>query len=478
MLAGLAMTQHRRSLLMRREYTDLGSLTERCIMLNKTRDGFNGSLPPKLLTPDERRIDFGACKDLGDEQTWQGNPHDLIGFDEAVQFLRPQVDFVLGWNRSTIVGQRRRAILATNPPVDAAGQWIVNMFRPWLDLTYPNPAKPGELRWVARAPDGTLVEVADGTPVQFPGEKRPVLPRSYTFLPSALGDNMWLTLDDGYQSVLDNMPEPYRSAMRDGNFMAARGDAPRQLIPTKWVLAAQQRWTPQPPQDVPMCAMGVDVAAGGDDETVIAARYDSWYAPLVVTAGRSTPLGSDTAALVVKHRRGQPIIIIDMGGGYGGAPFEHLKSNGLTVVGFKGAAATRERSVDRLFNFANTRAAAWWKFREALDPSQPGGSQVALPPDPVLLADLTAPTFEITKHISIESKEDIVKRLGRSTDRGDAVVMAWYTGDKILNHRGGVFSGGYTTAGEMCSADRTPGGHRPRLITGRSSVRSLVHGRR
>ena len=119
LLAGLAMTQHRRSLLMRREYTDLGSLTERCIMLNKTRDGFNGSLPPKLLTPDERRIDFGACKDLGDEQTWQGNPHDLIGFDEAVQFLRPQVDFVLGWNRSTIVGQRRRAIRR----VPASKQW-------------------------------------------------------------------------------------------------------------------------------------------------------------------------------------------------------------------------------------------------------------------------------------------------------------------------------------------------------------------
>jgi hypothetical protein len=48
-----------------------------------------------------------------------------------------------------------------------------------------------------------------------------------------------------------------------------------------------------------------------------------------------------------------------------------------------------------------------------------------LPPDPLLLADLTAPTFEITSRgIKVETKEEVIKRLGRSPDRGDAVVMA------------------------------------------------------
>jgi hypothetical protein len=60
-----------------------------------------------------------------------------------------------------------------------------------------------------------------------------------------------------------------------------------------------------------------------------------------------------------------------------------------------------------------------------------------LPDDPVLMADLTAPTFEITKQgIKLETKEDLVKRLGRSPDKGDAVVMSWSAGPKFMTDGG------------------------------------------
>jgi hypothetical protein len=82
--------------------------------------------------------------------------------------------------------------------------------------------------------------------------------------------------------------------------------------------------------------------------------------------------------------------------------------------------------------FRNRRSAAIWRFREALDPAQPGGSEVALPDDPELVADLTAPLYDIVNNtIRIESKEHVVERLGRSTDKGDAVVMAWYQGARM-----------------------------------------------
>ena len=72
-----------------------------------------------------------------------------------------------------------------------------------------------------------------------------------------------------------------------------------------------------------------------------------------------------------------------------------------------------------------------WQFREALDPNQDGGSPNALPNDQALMADLTAPTFQVgSRGIKVETKEEIVKRLGRSPDRGDAVVMAWAGGDR------------------------------------------------
>jgi hypothetical protein len=298
-----------------------------------------------------------------------------------------------------------------------------------------------------------------------------LIPQSRTFIPAALKDNPFL-VNTGYQSQLDALPEPYRSAVRDGNFMAARKDDARQVIPTAWVLLAQERWTQHPPQGVPMCAMGVDASGGGDDPMVIAARYDGWYARLIAVPGKDIPVdraGAFCGGVVVQHRRNNPLIVVDMGGGYGGPMYEHLKANDLQVRAYRGAERTEARTRDRQLKFVNTRSMAIWRFREALDPSQPGGSPIALPDDPLLTADLTAPLFEIGPNgIKVESKDDVCARLGRSTDRGDAVVMAWVHGDKIQHQRGGwpatnLYVGG---PGEMGLERR-----RPQVVMSRESVR-------
>ena len=111
--------------------------------------------------------------------------------------------------------------------------------------------------------------------------------------------------------------------------------------------------------------------------------------------------------------------------------YEHLVGNQIETKAYKGAEASTRRSSDGKLRFTNKRSAAYWLFREALDPGQPGGSPISLPPDPQLLSDLTAPVFEVTPNgIRLESKEKICDRLGRSTDRGDAVVMAWHEGPR------------------------------------------------
>jgi hypothetical protein len=95
--------------------------------------------------------------------------------------------------------------------------------------------------------------------------------------------------------------------------------------------------------------------------------------------------------------------------------------------------------------FVNTRSAAYWQFREALDPDQPGGSPIRLPNEPRLLAGLTAPTFEVTPNgIKIEPKVKrdergrvtggVMAKLGFSPDEADAVVMAWFAGPKEITH--------------------------------------------
>ncbi len=421
---GLGLTAHRRTLLMRRKYANLGGLLTRVAEI-AGKDGLKASPPPKFTTADGRLIEFGAAQYLGDEHDWQGQPHDCLAFDEAAQYLEQQVRFLMGWVRSTTPGQRTRTILATNPPLSAEGDWIIGMFRPWLDLTYHRPAKAGELRWFI-TDAGKDYEVDGPAPVRHGGLE--LIPKSRTFIPAALADNPYL-VDTGYQAELDALPEPIRSAVRDGNFMASRVDDQWQVIPTEWVRAAIARWTPNPPLGIPQSTIAADVAQGGSDNTVVAYRHDGWFGPLAVEPGVNTPDGASVAGLIVAKRRGTPVVVIDMGGGYGGAALEHLRHNGMDVTAYKGAEGSLGRTVDRTLGFVNKRSEALWRFREALDPSQEGGSPIALPDDPILLSDLTSPRFEVgPRGIKVETKEDLVKRIGRSPDRGDAVVMCWSDG--------------------------------------------------
>ena len=441
---GLAFTAHQRSLILRRKYSNLGSLTERAIKINGSRNGYNGSPPPLLRTDDGRYIQFAGNQHSGDEQDWQGHPFDLKVFDEATQFLELMIRFHLGWIRSTDKAQRTRALLATNPPVTADGDWIVGMFRPWLDLTHPKPAKTGEMRWYITPPDKSDpkkivdIEVPESDlgldeqgrrPVQRDGEV--LYAKSRTFIPAALKDNPYL-VDTNYQAELDALPEPVRSAVRDGNFMAARADADWQVIPTQWIIEAQARWKPDGFKGKRMTAAGLDIGAGRD-ETVFAPRYDSWYAPLETATGDIARDPSHAAAMVVRSRKDNCPIVVDVGGGFGGPSMMLFKENGIECRAFNGAGVSTRKTRDGKLGFYNKRAEAWWKFREELDPGQVGGSVIALPPDPQVRADLAAPTWEMTtRGIKIEAKEDIKERIGRSPDRGDAVVMALSEGNAAV----------------------------------------------
>jgi len=380
---------------------------------------FNGSNPPSLRTEDGRFIQFsGATKDQ-----WQGVPFDLKCGDECSQMAEDVIKFHIGWVRSTIQGQRKRVVLGSNPPIDERGQYLVGMFRPWLDPMHPKPAQDGELRWYAKDQDGIDIEVDGPEPIQFPGEDRETIPMSRTFIRARLEDNPYLA-GSGYDKMLDGMDEPYRSAMRDGKFFGARRDKRDQVIPLAWVRAAMARWTPHPPVGLKMTAIGMDVSQGGADPVVLAPRYGAWFGKLIEARGKDCPDGPHQAAFVERHRRDGAPVVVDVGGGYGGDVTSVFKSNDTPHYRFNGAAEAPGKAKDGSGRgFDNLRARALWRFREALSPDQPGGSAIALPPDPELEAELAAPTLvEDKRLIQIEPKKDIRKRLGRSTNKLDAVV--------------------------------------------------------
>src|SRR6202011_499342 len=123
----------------------------------------------------------GGVQHEHDKANYQGRPHDFYGFDELSQFTESQVRFIVGWNRTTIQGQRCGGVGGGTPPMSAEGEWVIRYWAPWLDGQHPNPAEPGELRWFAVL-EGKDVEVENGLPFDFQGEL--VEPRSRTFIPA------------------------------------------------------------------------------------------------------------------------------------------------------------------------------------------------------------------------------------------------------------------------------------------------------
>jgi len=475
LVLGLALERHKRSLLLRRQAKEVPFLVERMQALVGHKDGFNGSINRWRL-PGGQMVQFGGCQRPGDEYGYKGEPKDLIGLDEASEFLESQVDFLVGWLRSPDPAQKCRLVLATNPPGTAEGEWIVRWFAPWIDPTHPlYPYPDGKLLWCARDPKapGKFLWFESPDAVEVGG--RTITPISRTFIRSGLRDNPDYAKTD-YADRLEALPEVLRRRYLKGDFTAGQQDHERQLIPTEWIIAAQARWKPDGGKAEPMSAMALDPAGGGRDTAEIARRHGGWYAEMISAQGEETADGSKTAATLLGARRHNCPVVVDAGGGYAGGVSLRLRDNAVPFLAFNGAKASTRKTRDGLLGFANKRAEVWWRFMEELDPDQEGGSVVALPPDAELRGDLAAPTFEITaRGILLESKDEIRKRLGRSPGKGDAVVMAMSEGNRAIE-RMRALPGFRAEEQGVAGMDRPVGGmhgRAPRVVMGRQTARGL-----
>ncbi len=437
---GLALGEHRRTQIFRLEAPQLEGLVDRLAEIVGGRGGITGK--PAAFREGDRKIEFCSMPNPGDEQKYQGRPKDLLVVDEATNIPESRVRFVKGWVRTARDGQRCRSLFTFNPPTDAEGRWVVAFFGPWLDKRHPlYPTAPGALRYVYTDPatgkDVWLREV-DPRPFVLDGGRRRyafdpadhlpqdiITPESRTFIPSRITDNPYL-VNTGYLRELQALPEPLRSQMLFGDFEAGVKDDAFQVCPTAWVEAAQRRWRERAPRGE-MLSMGVDVARGGDDRTIISTRHMAdgcpwWFARLGEYPGTETPDGDIVAGLVIGARRDLSPIHIDVVG-VGSSPYDTLKRARQDVYGINsGEGATGTDKSGRL-TFANRKSQLWWRMRELLDPSNDTG--IALPPDGELLAELTAPRWSLSgMKVKVENREDIIKRVGRSVDKASAVLLA------------------------------------------------------
>lgn len=411
---GKAITQHQKCLILRREATQLTGIIDRFTELLGGRDGYNGA--EKIWRLDGRQIEFGSTPHLNDWNKYQGRPHDLLVFDEAANFLEEQVRALTGWLRSVDPKQKCQALLTFNPPTSVEGRWIVDYFAPWLDKKHPNRASPGELRYFAMV-DGVEIETPTKEPFLHDGVE--ITPMSRTFIPSRITDNPYL-MGTGYMATLQSLPEPLRSQMLNGDFEAGMKDDIWQVIPTAWVELAQARWE-KPKKIPPMDSLGVDVARGGEDETIIYRRHGMWFDEAIAYPGKETPDGPAVAGQVIAAKRDGAPIHIDVIG-VGSSPYDFLRDTQQTI-GVNVAEASFSRDRSGTLSFFNLRSELIWRVREALDPTNNTG--IALPPDKKLLGDLCTPKWSLSgKKIKVQSREEIVKELGKSPDYLSALALA------------------------------------------------------
>ena len=310
-LLGIAATNHSRSLILRRQLTEIDGLADELVKMlghgrlqqerhasmsaagptaASARSSSEGSTAPTIgrHTPAALAIFLGGTRPASSSRcrssrcwhgcappTWAALPR-RVCLEPAARRRGAMADrMVCAVDRADVqpAGEGRRTALVHLPEIeDALGRW------------------PGRVR----------------------GRRRN-LHREDRARSSARGcrTTRFCRRDNVYLAQLQNRPEPLRSQLLHGDFLAGREDDAWQVIPSDWIQAARMRWTPTRP-DMPMTTLGIDVAQGGADRTCLAPRYGAWFAPVKAVPGDETPDGIERGDARLRgdarrlHRRRRP----------------------------------------------------------------------------------------------------------------------------------------------------------------------------
>lgn len=201
---------------------------------------------------------------------------------------------------------------------------------------------------------------------------------------------------------------------------------PHALIPLAWVEEANERWhaVDGKGRDTDTLAYGLDVAWQGDDKSSLARKRGRVIETLEYY-GNYDPMELAGLAIIKMEGDKESPVAVDSNG-IGAGVYARMNELGYNAIPCNVSEATDETDESGELGFFNLRSFIWWRVRELLDPKNPDA--LALPPDDVLTGDLTAPRWSPTSRgqIRVESKEDIKKRIHRSTDGADAVCLSVY----------------------------------------------------
>lgn len=164
-------------------------------------------------------------------------------------------------------------------------------------------------------------------------------------------------------------------------------------------------------------AIGIDVARFGNDNTVFTDKWGPKIYPQKVVSGWDTQQIAEYAWNDIAKCNNGIIIRVD-DGAMGGGVTDRLRQLGAKVVPINfGATALRKDK------YPNIVSEMWFNLREVID-------QLDLPADAELIRELSGRQFEYdhSERRRVEKKDAFKKRIGRSCDRADSLILACYSG--------------------------------------------------
>ena len=377
---------------------------------------FIAKLPGEVLTQTWKIGDdivaYGFSPSPYDEAATQGihAPNLLIVVDEA-----GGIGEVVGQALEALMtGGNTRLLLLGNPPTDQEDSWFERCYESPLYSTisisaYDTPNFTGE-----------PVGICKTCPPQV----------EQHLITKHLVDQRWV--DDVITEF--GADSPFVEARVHARFPRSTAN---KVIPFGWCDRASNNEEPIIGVQV---RLGIDIAADGGDEFVIA-KADGYRASIVHrSSGKANENAVDVANVCLHHIReaeethaardvAEPVRVkIDtIGVGWGvvsilqkwGQEGKHRSK--IVPVNVAERAKDPEK-------FRNVRAELWWNGRSLLQPDQDGRQNLALDTERKVMSQLAGPTFKADSagRIQIETKADMKRRGVSSPDQAEAVLLAVY----------------------------------------------------
>ena len=199
---------HFEAVLFRRTFKQItapGGLWDRSMEIYPQVGGIPNFSRMEWRFPSGARVRFSHMQHEQDVISWKGSEIVLIEFDELTDFTEYQFFYMLSRNRS-LSGIKPYMRGYTNPDSES---WVKHLLAPWVDPTFPEPARPGEVRYFVREA-GVMRWCEPDVPFA----------KSVTFVPATVWDNkLLMERDPSYLANLNALPELERQRLLLGSWV-------------------------------------------------------------------------------------------------------------------------------------------------------------------------------------------------------------------------------------------------------------------